>query len=181
MEKWKFCGLIVALVCLLMFAPVAACHADIGKTVDNEVCTNADITYTITATPVDANGWYVKVVDTLPSGATYVSSSSSGSYNSGAGTVTWIYGPVANVPATMTVTVQYANPGTYKNTVRSWVSPGNSPYNWQAKIEKINIADKTVDTCDEQQVPEFPTLALPVGMMLGFAFIVYSVRSRKED
>jgi len=29
--------------------------------------------------------------------------------------------------------------------------------------------------------PEFPTLALPVAMILGFAFIAYSIRSRKED
>jgi len=30
-------------------------------------------------------------------------------------------------------------------------------------------------------VPEFPTLAFPVAMMLGFVFLVYSIRSRKED
>jgi hypothetical protein len=30
------------------------------------------------------------------------------------------------------------------------------------------------------QAPEFPSLALPVAMILGFVFIVYSQRARRE-
>jgi uncharacterized repeat protein (TIGR01451 family) len=304
MEKWKFCGLIVALTCVLIFAPVAACHADISKTGPGEFCANAEMTYTITATLKDANQWYVKVVDYLPTGVTYVSASSVGSdnpvYDPVARTVTWIYGKAAqNVPTTLTVTVKYATPGTYKNSVKSWVSthktygwegvrgdnpkiewtttvkscsvtirkivdketacvneddyltytlyptyngldnqvvkvedvlpagmsyvsstpPGsydsgsrivswnfpsvNSPWSpeLQLVVNPISIGSlentatitdallsltatsDTVttdsDTCGGG-VPEFPSIALPVGMILGVAFIVYSVRNRKE-
>jgi uncharacterized repeat protein (TIGR01451 family) len=161
MEKWKFCGLIVALVCLLMFAPVAACHADIGKTGPGEICANTKMTYTITATLRDANHYYLKVVDYLPTGATYDSSSPSGSYDpngagAGKGTVTWIYTKAdvtQNVQKTMTVTVKYANPATYKNSVKSWVSqygPQDSPphsYSWGGEQQKIDIVTTIVKSC----------------------------------
>jgi uncharacterized repeat protein (TIGR01451 family) len=86
--KWKFCSLIVVLVCILMFAPVAAC----------DICTNGVITYTITVSYEGNQGYYVKVSDTLPAGTTFVAASDNG-INSG-GTVTWNFGPMPSGTST---------------------------------------------------------------------------------
>ena len=37
------------------------------------------------------------------------------------------------------------------------------------------------ETCNLHPVPEFPSLALPAGMILGIAFVVYSLRATKKD
>jgi hypothetical protein len=39
----------------------------------------------------------------------------------------------------------------------------------------------TSETCPSTGVPEFPSLALPAGMILGIAFVVYSLRVTKKD
>ncbi len=39
----------------------------------------------------------------------------------------------------------------------------------------------TSETCPPNGVPEFPSLALPAGMILGIAFVVYSLRMTKKD
>jgi hypothetical protein len=39
----------------------------------------------------------------------------------------------------------------------------------------------TSETCPPTGVPEFPSLAIPAGMILGIAFVVYSLRVTKKD
>jgi len=105
------------------------------------------MTYTITATLKDANNWYVKVVDYLPAGVTYVSSSPSGSYNSGTNTVTWTFGPVAqNVPKVMTVTVIPTSANTYKNSVKTWIK-SCSGCSWGTMQPYDNLVTTTAKPC----------------------------------
>jgi hypothetical protein len=43
------------------------------------------------------------------------------------------------------------------------------------------LGTTTISKTIPSETPEFPTLALPVAMLLGFVFIVYSVKSKKEE
>jgi len=47
----------------------------------------------------------------------------------------------------------------------------------QVVVERTGISE----TCPPTGVPEFPSLALPAGMILGIAFVVYSLRVTKKD
>jgi len=108
MEKWKFAGLIVALVCILMLAPVAACDSYITKTGPSDVCTNGEITYAIKVFYEGNAGYYLNVSDTLPANVTF-KSATDGGVNS-AGTVKWtLKGPAL-----------YVNPNPLSDHNRWW-------------------------------------------------------------
>jgi len=52
---------------------------------------------------------------------------------------------------------------------------------WNPAQVQLAFIDTVVPTIPgPEPVPEFPTLALPVAMMLGFVFIVYVVKGRNE-
>ena len=149
MHSGRFIGIIAVIAIIMLAAPVAACHAEVKKTGPAEVCANSEMTYAITATAVLDSKYYVKVVDYLPTGVTYISSSSGGVYDVSKNTVTWIYGPVANNNLTaLTVTVRptSALPATLKNNVKSWVSK-NKPYSWVYEQKIAKEVTTTVRDC----------------------------------
>jgi hypothetical protein len=200
MEKWKFCGLIFALVCVLMFAPVAACHATLVKTATSDVCTGDAITYTIKATYSGTNGYYIKIVDTLPAGVT-VTGNPDGGIISG-NTVTWIYGPVNNGNVkTVTLTVTAPNAaGALSNTAQSYTSYTIQPicvhWKWncpptdalkygplndgrcslicdQYAVPWNNVQSSTARTNVDvcQNTPEFPTMVIPAIALISMVLI----------
>jgi uncharacterized repeat protein (TIGR01451 family)/gliding motility-associated-like protein len=97
--------------------PVLSADLVISKTVDNATANvGEDVTFTITVTnngPSDATG--VAVSDQLPSGYTYVSDNSGGSYDSGTGV--WTIGNLANgANASLEITATVNASGDYTNT-----------------------------------------------------------------
>jgi uncharacterized repeat protein (TIGR01451 family) len=178
MRKIVGIGIVICLA-MLMVSPAAACHAWLLKTGPAEACTNCDITYTIHVTHDTLTGYSVKVVDTLPAGVTYVSSSDSGSYNAGTGKVTWIYAAGTAPTKDLTVTVQMGSPATLGNFAESWVKhciPGAT-----CSYEN-HVASSTVTTVVKDCIPtpEFPSMFLPATMMIGFLGAVLLIQKTRE-
>ena len=110
---------------------IESCEADLSitKSVDNNSPNvGENVTFTITITnngPSDATG--VEITDSLPSGLTYVSSSTTqGTYNSGTGV--WNVGDLTNgSSATLTITARVDQAGTITNTAQVTSSDQHDP------------------------------------------------------
>jgi hypothetical protein len=182
MEKIKVYGLVLILVCILMFAPVAAWQPTISKTCTVPKCLGEPVTCTITVHFLSENFKYIgRVVDTLPTGATDVSSSGdlgSGSYDATLGTVTWdpIKVPTAGLTKTLTVTfTPHSSP--FQNHALAEVRRCLEPNNWV--YQRTTDSDKiTVEECSN--VPEFPSPALPVALIGGFIGAVFLIQRTRE-
>lgn len=152
MNEKYLAGVIVLTVLCLLVAPAAACHAYLNKIGPSDACDNSDITYKINVTHNTLNGYWVKVVDTLPAGVTYVSSSDGGVYSSGK--VTWIYEAKNTKYKDLTVTVKTGLPtSSLKNYAESWVKTPTGSYS-------NKVTSKTVTTivkdCEVQMTKEGP-------------------------
>jgi uncharacterized repeat protein (TIGR01451 family) len=135
METWKILGL-MALVCILIFGPVAACDVRIEKSGPSDICTNGEYTYTLKVYYEGNANYQLKVMDTLPAGVTFISASDGGSLIGGS--VCWTFsGPAYSVPAsadyhnwwskTITVTVRNSGTSQVPNTAEVWYrQPGCS-------------------------------------------------------
>jgi hypothetical protein len=186
MEMKKFVGMGILILCvLLLISPVAAWAPIISKTCPEQVCSNCPMTCTITVTFLPETYAYIgKVVDTLPAGATDVSSSDGGIYVAGTpGKVTWnpINVPQSTVSLTKTLTVTFTpSVGTFKNTADAWVRrihPPGVADNWQyhRSAESKLI---TADVCTSS--PEFPSVFLPATMIVGFLGAVLFIQRTRE-
>lgn len=182
MEKIKVYGLVLVLVCILMFAPVAAWQPTISKTCTQPKCLGEPVTCTITVHFLSETFNYIgRVVDTLPTGATDVSSSGdlgAGSYDATSGTVTWnpIEVPTAGLSKTLTVTfTPHSSP--FKNMALAEVRYCSQPTNWV--YQRIAYSDQiTVEECSN--APEFPSPALPVALIGGFIGAVFLIQRTRE-
>ena len=157
--------LIASLAIFMLVAPVAACNPSITKMCDATACTNCPMTCTITVTPTwESTAYELEVVDTLPAGVTDVSSPDGGAYDSG--TYTWY--PVAvpaysNAPIILSITFTPPVPGPLQNTadVRAHYAG-----NWYKSTGAALSNTVSVEDCTPS--PEFPTVFLPVTMIMGF-------------
>lgn len=148
--------IIIAVLCLVI-SPAAACHAYLNKIGPANACDNSEITYSINVSHDSLNGYLVKVVDTLPSGVTYVSSTDGGTYSSGK--VTWIYEPKTTKYKDLKVTVKTGLPtASLKNSADSWVTPKNSPNGYSNKITS-NTVTTVVKDCEVQLTKAGPATA----------------------
>jgi uncharacterized repeat protein (TIGR01451 family) len=181
MDNWKLYGLILALACITMFGPVAACHPILSKTGPEFECPTCEyFEYTITARASDPVA-ALRVQDTLPNGLTFVSSTPAPSSQSGQ-TLTWIFTTDLLTDKTITLRVKPTSPAV--TSVSNYVS-GKVKISDLGSWTEYRDTSRTpvVTTFDPEvcmEVPEFPSIALPIGMILGIAFIVYSLRARKE-
>jgi hypothetical protein len=178
MEMKNIVGMgIIILSVLLLISPVAAWQPTISKTCPEQVCTNCPMTCSITVTFAQETFAYIgKVIDTLPTGATDVSSSDGGSY--AAGKVTW--DPI-NVPSgssmTKTLTVTFTpSAGTFRNQADAWVRYTNPPNNWLYQTTAYSNYI-TAATC----TPEFPSVFLPATMIIGVLGAVLFIQKTKEN
>ena len=157
----------------MLVSPVSACHDwNIFKTGVGG-CAGEEITYTITVGVTDGINQNIHLVDTLPSGVTYVSSTDGGSEN--AGVVTWDIKVNANGvwSKSVSVTVQApATPQILTNVAKYHANDG-----------KDHIASfvYAVEPCDTTTAPEFPSIALPVGMIIGLLGAVLFIRGTREN
>jgi uncharacterized repeat protein (TIGR01451 family) len=193
MEKWKFCGLIAALVCFLIFAPVSACHvATLTKTGPEVACPTCEYyEYTITAQASnDAAVNYLTVEDTLPAGLTYVSATPLPTSVVGQ-KLTWVFTPGKTL---QTITVRVAPSGSLtsiSNTVKAFVSYSCYPVRGGSSCQ---ISDKfatgasaiasstttfSADVCPHE-APEFPSTMLPATMIIGFLGVVLFIQRTRE-
>jgi len=181
MRVSKEVGVIILLAVCLLAAPVAACHATIEKTVNHdEVCTGcSDLTYTLTLTYYSMSNYEVKVVDQLPAGLTNVVASDGGTYHPDTNTVTWNFTHVYSGVKTLTITATPATAGTLVNNANMWIR-ASSTAPWQTPTPGVYFGTASVKVDECGAVPEFPSLALPAGMILGIAYIIYTLKTRKD-
>jgi hypothetical protein len=180
MVNWKLYGLIFAFACVMIFAPVSACHPILSKTGPLAVCPTCEYyEYTITAQASDPVA-ALRVQDTLPSGLTFVSSTPAPTQQVGQ-TLYWIF--TTDVTSTKTITVR-VKPSPIVPSVSNFVGGyvkliGTNT--WTAYTDTSQTP--VVTTFDRKlctDAPEFPSIAMPVGMILGIAFLVYTLKARKE-
>jgi len=141
-----------------------------------QVYQSGTLTYTISYDNVLNNNAVtgVTIVDTLPAEVNYVSSTG-GTYDAVNHTVTWDIGTLAagapSATVSITVTVDASTPiGTILDNA--------------ATIDSNDTAQTTQHDNDtevvkpDQEIPEFPTIALPIAAILGLAF--FFQRRRNE-
>jgi hypothetical protein len=174
MRKSLGFGLLILLM-VLFISPVAACpyptiHKECPTT---SVCTNCPMTCTLDVTfPAGHGTWDAYVKDDLPDGSTGISWT--GSATETGGIISWNPFHVTNAGGSTHLEVTFTPPAgesTNSAEVKAYWSGG-----WyQDKTHGTSSSTFVAVPC----VPEFPTLALPVAMLLGFVFIVYALKSKK--
>jgi len=113
----------------------------------------------------------VVITDTLPAEVDFVSATNGGT--EAGGVVTWNIGTVAaGESGSVSVTVKVK-----ANTADGFIS--NSVMIDSDQTPPTTVNERTLVETKGIPSPEFPTLALPIGMIIGIVFIVYSVK-RKE-
>jgi len=187
----KIIGLGIAIcLAMLIIAPVAACHAEVTKTSDEKACTTCDsFAYTIhvksVANGVGTTNSLVRVNDTLPAGLEYVSFVSDrapSSFSCLASGCQWDYAGVPN-NAEWNITLNVKPVGqsdgsSVMNTVTTkviYLSNGN--FEGQRSDSATTTFEN--DLCPIPS-PEFPTMALPVGLIIGMLGVVLFIRKTKE-
>lgn len=169
MQRWKLYGLIAALVCGFIFAPVAACHDwKIEKTGLGDVCIGkeTEFSYTITAGVTDGSGQHVKIIDTLPAGVEFVSASDGG-IEIAPGVIKWTFTVDHNGVWSKTVTVTVKSTPANANKL---TNVANFYSSWTARTPIATTSFDTVpEVCDS--VPEFPTMAIPAVALIGMIVI----------
>ena len=187
MKKGVGLGIIILLV-VLIISPVAACHLVVTTAGENEECTTCDFyTYTINVTSV-ANGQgdtnaLVRVDETLPDGIDFVSYSDDGplpktaecvnpassTLDSSCRVIRWSY---TNVPhnAMWTITLKVKPIGKsdgdeVTNLVEARFKhfPGDNLGGW---VESKATTTFQNEICPIPS-PEFPTIAVPAGLIIG--------------
>jgi hypothetical protein len=169
MQRWKVYGLIAALVCGFIFAPVAACHDwKIEKTGLGDVCIGkeTEFSYTITASVTDGRYQSVKIVDELPSGVEFVSASDGGTYVPGTpNKVKWNFvvdkNGVWSKSVTVTVKSTPAGAATITNVAKF--------YQGASTLQARTSFDTVPEICES--VPEFPTMAIPAVALIGIVLV----------
>ncbi|KQC05317.1 MAG: hypothetical protein APR53_07985 [Methanoculleus sp. SDB] len=128
--------------------------------------------YTITydnanAYPVDN----VVIKDTLPAEVDFVSATGGGT--EAGGVVTWNLGTVAaGASGSLTVTVE-VKAGTPDGMITNSVVIESDQTPQTTVNEQTKVETGTIPT------PEFPTVALPVAMIVGMVFIIHSIRKKE--
>ncbi|MBP2029537.1 hypothetical protein J2755_000457 [Methanohalophilus levihalophilus] len=149
-----------------------------------------DITYNITdpsvlrplslttAAPTMQYMGYIFIDDILPSNVSFVSATDDGVYNASTHSVEWdLEYPESTKTLTVTVTESSASTGyVLFNAAYAEFEPEVRTI---ATIDTVSsepqyrkAGDKTlVIDCQKEEIPEFPTVALPIAAILGLAFI----------
>jgi uncharacterized repeat protein (TIGR01451 family) len=202
----KIIGLGIAIcLAMLIIAPVAACHAEVTKTSDEFVCTTCDsYMYTIgvksVALGAGTHNDVVRVTDTLPAGVEYVSYTDNGPV---AETATCVDGTHALGPSCTKIQWDYS--GTIPDGAQWTITLNVKPIDqhdgdWvtnsvEAKVKHLSsgnfesvgtLGRASATTTFENNLcpipsPEFPTLALPVGLIIGMLGVVLFIQKTKED
>lgn len=159
-----------------MISPAAACHAYLQKTGPAEVCDHCEFEYTIHVTHDTLSGYWVKVVDTLPAGVVYISSSDSGVYDPITHSVTWKYAAGSTPSKDLTVKVKSTDPVLgMQNIARSWVAFGSSTGYYNNKVTSNSVTSNVIPCTPS---PEFPSVVLPAGMVCGCIGAVLVLRRK---
>lgn len=133
---------------------------------------------------------YINITDVLPDNVDFVSASDGGSYNSTEHTVHWSFAdPVSSKTVTVTVRESSGIAGSLLlNEAKfelgailepinnfgpvSHPEPSGFPFVEYFSIIYLTAEDETtVVNCQNGEIPEFPTVALPIAAILGIAFI----------
>jgi hypothetical protein len=194
MESWKLSVVIIALVCLMLLPPAAAWHAVMHKDGPDVECSTCDYyTYTITANSDQWSEYKIEVIDVLPVGLSYDSvhtspAPTSISYNTPTPGRTKLVWDFMNVPAYTTETITLsviptAGLTSISNMVTSRVKK-SSTAGWEGTGTEGYSNTVTTrfseEVCEHQELPEFPSIAVPVAMIIGVIFIIYTLRTREE-
>ena len=178
----KIIGLGIAIcLALLIIAPVAACHVSIlTKTGPDFVCPTCEY-YEYTITAASSDGTALHVEDTLPSSLSFISSSPAPT-TIVSQTLTWEFPNPGTSPVTITVRVKpVITTGPISNFVSAKVRTDST--HWSSVVDTRNdpaITNFDANLCPIPS-PEFPTLALPAGLIVGMLGVVLFIQKTKED
>jgi hypothetical protein len=178
----KIIGLGIAIcLAMLIIAPVAACHVSIlTKTGPASECPTCEY-YEYTITAASSDGTPLRVKDTLPISLEFISSNPAPSSIVGQ-KLTWDFAsPGHNSPVTITVRVKpVITTGPITNIVSAQVMDlaggWTNPVDTSQHPAVTNFDDKLCPIPS----PEFPTMALPVGLLIGMLGVVLFIRKEKE-
>ena len=189
---------------MLIVLPVAAWHADVTLSgPEGTQCSNCDFyIYTISANSLIYPEHILRVNDTLPAGLEYVSGSSTTEpyvgidpqWDVSTRTLTWdFYDVPQNTFRNITFNVKPTGLTSVTNIAETRVMPPNSdnPYNLWEEDEWGHVVSNTVTTTFSDSVcsiptrslptPEFPTIALPAGLITGLLGVILIIKRTKEN
>jgi hypothetical protein len=193
---------ILILFVMLMVSPVAACHLLVTTEGQKKECTTCDLyTYTIhvksVARGVGDTNYLVEVKDILPDGIQFVSYTDNGPVpetadcvdpsaavlNANCRILRWSYNEVPhNAEWTITLNVKPIGK-TDGNEVTNLVRARLKPDNGDSLGGLVSASSDTVfedDICPVSS-PEFPTLAVPAGLIVGILGAVLFIQRSKEN
>jgi hypothetical protein len=173
----KIIGLGIAIcLAMLIIAPVAACHVSLlTKTGPADVCPTCEY-YEYTITAASSDGAALTVQDTLPSSLQFVSSSPPLDPSSTGQTLIWKFPSPGTSTHTITVRVKpLISTGSISNFVSASVAGGTGADTHLTPVV-TNLDDKICPIPS----PEFPTMALPVGLIIGMLGVVLFIQRTKE-
>ncbi|MCK9592456.1 MAG: hypothetical protein M0Q91_10665 [Methanoregula sp.] len=193
----------LAIVCI--FSPVAAWHADVTLSgPEKSVCPTCDFySYTISANSGVWPEYILRVNDTLPAGLEYVPGSSiiTGTLITEPGyhvepqwdlstrTLTWDFYKVDQMNfRNVTFNVRPTGLSSVDNRVETRVMPTIywESARWGQVVSETVTTTFSADVCpivarDPVPVPEFPTLALPAGLIAGLLGVTLIIKRTKEN
>jgi hypothetical protein len=183
---------IIGLLVLLIAQPVTAWHAEVTLAgPEGPVCSTSDFySYTILVNSAQWPEHILRVIDSLPAGLEYIPGSSTTQPGAGVDpqwdastrTLIWDFTDIPkNTERSITFKVKPAGLHTVTNTAETRVMPLT---NWENE-KWGHVVSNTVTTTFSDDVcpvptPEFPTIALPAGLLAGFLGVVLLVRRTRE-
>ncbi|ABE51081.1 PEF-CTERM sorting domain-containing protein [Methanococcoides burtonii] len=130
------------------------------------VVAGSQITYNLSYINTNPTGvTNVEITDTIPVGTTFVSAT--GSYVESAGVVTWTIGDlVSGESGSVTMTVQESSGVLRTITNDATIDSDQTPQTTQSDMTEV-VGN---GNGNGNEIPEFPTVALPIAAIIGLAF-----------
>lgn len=185
MKRMHVMSIVLLILMIALIAPAMACHVTVTKSSESSECETVSFTINVSATGMPWNNYKLVVVDSLiPDGEAVITGASDGGAISDH-TVTWEMEKwmMGNKDFTYTMTVNTKAGGMNNVTATLYQKCycGYGCVNGWKKIDddKTSISYDAPETCPTT-APEFPTLAVPVMMLVGLVGAIWFIKKGGE-